>query len=166
LPIPRASGRAGEERPTLRDHNLRPHNLCGAAPSRIVEPVGKYIELEHLRAVIGRARSLWRVNTPELDWQSILLEKAGEREHVLSEEEEEHRLFWALRPDFHPMARFAVVTGARLGNVIGLTWRQIDWDAGTIVFRVKSKKPGGELRYLPITRAVTAILLGERGHHP
>ena len=116
--------------------------------------------------MIGRARSLWRVNTPELDWQSILLEKAGEREHVLSEEEEEHRLFWVLRPDFHPMARFAVVTGARLGNVIGLTWRQIDWDAGTIVFRVKSKKPGGELRYLPITRAVTAILLGERGHHP
>jgi len=69
------------------------------------------IELEHLRAVIGRARSLWRVNTPELDWQAILLEEAGEREHVLSEEEE-RRLFKALRPDFHPMARFALVTGA------------------------------------------------------
>ena len=59
------------------------------------------IELEHLRAVIGRARALWRVNTPELDWQSILLEEAGEREHVLSEDEE-RRLFDALRPDFHP----------------------------------------------------------------
>ena len=123
------------------------------------------IELEHLRAVIGRARGLWRVNTPELDWQSILLEEAGEREHVLSEEEE-RRLFRALRPDFHPMVRFALVTGARLGNVVGLTWQQVDSDAGTIVFRVKSKKPGGELHYLPITRAVSAILSRERGHHP
>jgi integrase len=123
------------------------------------------IEIEHLRAVIGRARSLWRVNTPELDWQSILLEEPGEREHVLSEEEE-RRLFEALRPDFHPMVRFALVTGARSSNVIGLAWRQIDWDAGTIVFRVKSKKPGGELHYLPITRTVAAILSSERGHHP
>ena len=123
------------------------------------------IELEHLRAVIGRARSLWRVNTPELDWQSILLEEAGEREHILSEEEERH-LFRALRPDFHPMVRFALLTGARLGNIIGLTWRQVDWDAGTIVFRLKSKKPGGELHYLPLTPAVGAILSREDGHHP
>jgi len=123
------------------------------------------IELEHLRAVIGRARSLWRVHTPELDWQSILLEEAGEREHVLSEEEE-RRLFGALRPDFHPMVHFALVTGARLGNVIGLTWRQVDWDAGTIVFRIKSRKPGGELHYLPLTRAVAAILSREVGRHP
>jgi hypothetical protein len=45
------------------------------------------IELEHLRAVVGRARVLWLINTPELDWQSILLEEVGEREHVLSEDE-------------------------------------------------------------------------------
>jgi len=34
------------------------------------------------------------------------------------------------------------------------------------VFRTKSKKPGGELHYLPITSAVAAILSLERGHHP
>jgi integrase len=93
------------------------------------------------------------------------LEEAGEREHVVSEEEE-RRLFSALRPDFRPMVRFALVTGARLESVIGLTWRQVDSDAGTIVFRLKSKKPGGELHYLPITRAVAAILSRERGHDP
>ena len=68
------------------------------------------IELEHLRAVIGRARNLWRVATPKLDWQKILLEEAGEREHVLTADEE-RRLFEALRPDYHPMVRFALVTG-------------------------------------------------------
>ena len=87
-----------------------------------------------------------------------------EREHVVSEDEE-RRLFDALRPDFRPMARFALVTGARLGNVIDLPWRQVDWDVGTIAFRMKSKKPGCELHYLPITPAVAAILSRERGRH-
>jgi integrase len=63
------------------------------------------------------------------------------------------------------MVRFALVTGARLGNVIDLTWRQVDWDAGTIAFRVKSRKPGGKLHYLLITPAVAAILSRERGRH-
>ena len=113
---------------------------------------------------LSAVRALWRINTPELDWQSILLDEAGEREHVLSEDEE-RRLFDALRPDFRPMARFALVTGARLGNVIDLPWRQVDWDVGTIAFRMKSKKPGCELHYLPITPAVAAILSRERGRH-
>ena len=122
-------------------------------------------ELEHLRAVIRRAARQWGVATPEIGWQSLLLEEAGEREHVLSAEEED-RLFGALRPDFHALVRFALVTGVRLSNVIELCWRQIDWDARAIMFRVKSKKPGGELRYVPITRTVAAILSRERGNHP
>ena len=48
---------------------------------------------------LSAVRALWRINTPELDWQSILLDEAGEREHVVSEDEE-RRLFDALRPDF------------------------------------------------------------------
>ena len=48
---------------------------------------------------LSAVRALWRINTPELDWQSILLDEAGEREHVLSEDEV-RRLFDALRPDF------------------------------------------------------------------
>jgi integrase len=123
------------------------------------------LELAQLRAVIARARDLWEVATPKINWPRVRLEQTGEREHVLSQEEEE-RLFAALRPDHHAMVRFALVTGARLGNVIGLTWPQVDWDAGTIVFRIKSKKPGGELHYLPITATVAAILSGERGRHP
>lgn len=121
-------------------------------------------EIEHLRAVIRRAAALWSVETPTINWQELLLTEAGEREHVLSAEEED-RLFSALRPDYHAMVRFALVTGVRLGNVIGLTWRQVDWDARVIVFRVKSHKPGGELHYVPITGAVAAILSLERGNN-
>jgi integrase len=119
-------------------------------------------ELEHLRAVVRRASVLWGIETPAINWQDLLLEEAGEREHVLSAEEEV-RLFAALRPDYHAMVRFALITGLRLGNVIDLTWAQVDWDARTISFRVKSRKPGGELHYVPITPAVAAILSLERG---
>ena len=48
----------------------------------------------------------------------------------------------------------------------GQKWPQVDWHALTIVFRVKSKKPGGDLHYVPITPAVSTILSRERGHHP
>ena len=41
-------------------------------------------ELEHLRAVLRRASSLWGVETSRINWQELLLEEAGEREHVLS----------------------------------------------------------------------------------
>lgn len=122
------------------------------------------IELQHLRAVIRRAAGLWGIETTTVDWRRLMLEEAGEREHVLSAEEEA-RLFAALRADYHAMVRFALVTGLRLGNVIGLTWAQIDWDARTIVFRVKSRRPGGDLHYLPITSTVAAILSLERGRH-
>jgi integrase len=57
------------------------------------------------------------------------------------------------------MVRFALITGVRLGNVVGLTWQQVDWDART--FRVKSKKPGGEIRPRSKDRiAATAGVIG------
>ena len=54
-----------------------------------------------------RAGNVWRVAVPEIAWKDVLLEEAGEREHVLSAEEE-GRLFAALRPDYHAMVRFAL----------------------------------------------------------
>ena len=111
-----------------------------------------------------RASSLWGVEVAAINWQHLLLDEAGEREHVLSADEED-RLFAALRPDYHALVRFALVTGLRLDNVIQLTWKQVDWDARTIRIRVKSRKPGGQLHYVPITPAVAAILSLERGRH-
>lgn len=123
------------------------------------------IELEHLRAVMRRADTVWGNAVAAVVWKDVLLEESGEREHILSVTEEE-RLFAALRPDHRAMFRFALLSGARLGNIIGLRWDQIDWDARTITWRVKSKRPGGKLHVLPITPAIAAVLSLERGKHP
>jgi integrase len=123
-------------------------------------------EIEHLRAVMRRARDVWKVPVAEIEWSTVLLAEAGAREHILSRDDEEPRLWAELRADFHAMVLFALISGVRLANVIDLTWRQVDWEAGVIGFRIKSPKPGGELHYLPLTPALTAILSPERGRHP
>jgi integrase len=122
-------------------------------------------ELELLRAVLSRASDLWGLETPKIPWKKIVLKEPSGRQHILEREGQE-RLFSVLRSDFHAMVRFAVITGVRLNNVICLTWPQIKREAGYIVLQVKSKKPGGEPHYVPITKAVAAILEGERGRHP
>lgn len=147
-------------------HEITPADLATYAARRRAGLSNRSVnaEIEHLRAVMRRAEKLWGIETAPIAWQELLLEEAGEREHVLSAEEEA-RLFAALRPDYHALVRFALITGLRLGNIIDLGWRQVDWDARTIVFRVKSRKPGGELHYTPITPTVAAILSLERGRH-
>jgi integrase len=122
------------------------------------------IELQHLRAVLNRARDVWEAAVAKIDWKKVMLEEAGQREHVLSGDEEE-RLFAALRPDYHGLVKFALLTGVRLHNVITLSWKQVDKRAGRIKFLVKSKKPGGDLHYVPITAALAELLAGERGHN-
>jgi integrase len=131
------------------------------------------LELHLLRTVIRRARDRWDCETPKIIWRDILLVETGERQHILSrstpewpQEQEEERLFNALPADFHAFVRFGLITGARFGNILMLTWGQVRWTEGHIVLRIKSKKPGGALHYIPITKAIKQILLAELGRHP
>jgi integrase len=118
------------------------------------------VELVHLRSVLNRAK---RQGIPiaEIRWRDTLLEETGTREHVLSADNEEPQLFQALRVDYHPMVRFALLSGMRLSNVLELTWRQIDREAGVIKLIVK----GSKLHYVPITPLMGAILDHERGNN-
>jgi integrase len=97
-------------------------------------------------------------------WNDLLLEEPDERERILSTDEET-ALFASLRQDYHPLFRFAVLSGIRLDNCIRLRWSQIDWEAGVIRLKVKSRKPGGKAHSVPITRAIAAVLGAERGKH-
>ncbi len=79
---------------------------------------------------------------------------------------EEARLFQHLREDMHPLVRFGLLSGVRWMNAARLTWAQVDFENREIVFRTKSKRPGGEVHTLPITQAMLVLLAEQRGGHP
>lgn len=120
-------------------------------------------EVGHLRTVLLFARRCGAV-VPEIEWKKLLLPEPENVQTVLSEESE-RAFYLALRPDYHPLVRAALITGLRLQNLIGLKWRQIDWQAQTVTLRTKSTKPGGALLVLPLTSALARVLEGERGRN-
>jgi integrase len=122
-------------------------------------------ELALLRQVLRRAATAWDLEVAMPNWRQHLLTEPDARERILAGDEDAC-LFAALRPDFHPLFRFALATGQRLRNCTTLTWSQVDLEAGLITFRVKSKRPGGRVHMVPITPAIAAILATERGKHP
>lgn len=125
--------------------------------------VNRYLEL--YRRVWRRAHKTWKVDAgEEPEWSDLLLEEADERIRSLSADEEE-RLFFHLRADYHPMVRFALTTGMRLGNVRRLRWRDVDFAAATATIRLKSRKPGGRNHVVPLTLSLINLLKAERGNH-
>lgn len=120
-------------------------------------------EIGHLRTVM-LAADRWGMSVAKIDWRALVLDEPENVQTILSADKEDE-LLAALRVDFHPLVQFALLTGVRLENAIGLTWPQIDWDARTITFRTKSRKPGGALHVLPLTGAIAAVVSRERGNH-
>ncbi len=64
------------------------------------------------------------------------------------------------------MISFAILSGLRLQNVIRLTWKDIDYEAQTLTVRTKSRRPGGNAHTMPLTPAMVALTISERGNHP
>ena len=123
-------------------------------------------EVELLRRVLRHAAKIGAdIGDHAPDWKAHRLPEPDERARSLTTEEEA-RLFAELRPDLRPLVAFCLLTGMRAMNAMRLTWAQIDQDAGAIHYKVKSRKPGGVSKQLPITSAVAAILAGQRGNHP
>lgn len=121
-----------------------------------------------LRAVVNRV-ALWGFQAgPARAWAKHILPERGERVVEVTEAQED--ALWdavaADRPDMLAMMLFALLSGMRRANVIGLRWSQVDRGAGVIHYMAKSKRPGGEPRRLPLDPDLLAVLQGEEGRHP
>jgi integrase len=114
---------------------------------------------EPLRAVLLRAE-FWGQAISRIEWKKHKLAEAQERVRELTAAEEA-RLFAALRTDFHPIARFLIVTGLRRAEACRLKWSDVDLDGGRIVVRGK----GDTVDTLPLPDSAAAILRAERGRH-
>lgn len=123
-------------------------------------------EIELLRRVIRTASKSWGYDVGRLpEFSEHRLEEPEERVRSLTTEEQE-RLTEALWPDLRPALAFSLVTGVRLGNAIGLTWKMLDLQRNKITLKVKSKKPGGKTLVLPVTKEIRRIVEEQLGQHP
>jgi integrase len=71
--------------------------------------------------------------------------------------DQEAALLNALPPRYHPLVLTAINTGMRRGELLRLTWADVDWFAGTLAIReTKADEP----RHAPMNSIVQRALLG------
>lgn len=138
--------------------------------SKVISPATVNRETALLRQIFNWAGGLKEVPMKKIPWNDtgIKLTEAAPPERELSVEQE-IALFAALRPDFHPLFRFALRTGQRLENCYRLKWQHVREDEKEITFRVKSKgvRGGEKWHILPIEdEVVWEILRSCRNQHP
>jgi integrase len=117
--------------------------------------------LIHLSAVMLRARDLWNCRVQSIKWggpRGVFLQEPAPPDRILRDDQEEAALRAALPEDIRPIFDFSLITGVRRANAVGLRKSQVHWDRGVIEFRVKSKRPGGDVHYVPITERLAAVL--------
>lgn len=116
---------------------------------------------EPLRKVLRRAEKVWKEPVADIAWREHMLKEPRERVRELRADEEQ-RLFAELRPDYHPIVRFALLTGCRISECLSLRWSDVDW-GGRLVW-INGK--GGKRAAIPLSPSVRALLWPLQGHHP
>ena len=113
---------------------------------------------ELLSRMFTRAK-LWRVDLGEaIDWRALKLTLPHHRVRAATRLEEV-KLLRALRRDYRPIIRFALLTGLRRAALL-LKRDQLDWDNMVLHYPKKSKHTG-DLGWLPITPQMALILKRE-----
>lgn len=115
---------------------------------------------EPLRRILNRAAKVWREPVAPIDWKKHLLKEPQERVRELRAEEEA-ALFESLRPDYHDIVRFALLTGCRLSECVNLRWRDVDWGARKLWILGK----GAKLAPVPLPPSVRELLWPLQGRH-
>lgn len=128
----------------------------GQKKKRPITPGAINRKLDDLAALIGRAGK-WGVELPAVKVSSHKLRAAEARTRWITPEEAD-RLICHAPEHSRAIIRTALLTGLRLGNILGLTWSQVNLPARTIRVRVKSKLPGGKKLEVPISDKLAALL--------
>jgi integrase len=109
--------------------------------------------VQPMRALLTRAGDIWKQNVQKISWKTHMLKEPQERVRELMADEEV-RLFAALREDYHPLVRFALLTGCRMQECLDLEWRNIDWHERELSVTGK----GDKTRMIPMTKELYTLL--------
>lgn len=113
-------------------------------------------ELNTIRAVWNRARKA-RFDVGEMpDWGDLFLKVEATVDRELSADEES-ALFASIAEDARDVVQFALVSGWRKSEVIGLRWSDLDLAHATAKTRIK----GGDMVRRPLTPALVALVANQ-----
>lgn len=108
---------------------------------------------EPLRAIFRRAAKIWKQRVQDIEWKHHLLPEAQEIVREASQEEEA-KFMDAVRGDYAPALRFAILSGCRRSEIVGLRQKHLDWFTKTIAVTGKRDKT----RKIPMTQAIYDLL--------
>jgi integrase len=115
-------------------------------------------EMHFLRAVLNRARKVWKVDVAEIDWGLHRLQESAGVERFLSPDEA-RALLNAAAPHLRPVIVASLNTGLRMRNVLDLDWSEVDMDRRMLTVRIGKKRvPGGAPHSIPINGPLLAAL--------
>lgn len=132
-----------------------------AAPR--VSPRTVNARLVRLRAVVNMAGAKWQRQVPTIDWNLHRVKEPPARARYLSPQEVDRILAHAAA-HLKPGIVFALYTGIRLDNCIGLDWSQVDLGRREVTVRQK----GDRVHVVPLIEPVFVMLanLGPRERGP
>ncbi|BFU94354.1 MAG: putative Integrase [Nitrospira sp.] len=139
--------------------------LADITPKEIVAYKNKRYEDGMAPATINRElanlKKAFNLAMREWEWchqnpvSRVSMEKENNKRDRWLTEEEEGRLLGSCRPWLLDVVVFALHTGMRMGEILELTWRGVDFNHRTVtVFRSKN----GERRTIPVNETVLHML--------
>lgn len=113
-------------------------------------------EIENARAIWMSAQKA-RYDVGEMpNWKDLFL-KVAKQPPRIADEAEEDRIFAAIAPDAYDVVMFALISGWRKAEVIGLRWNDLDLQRGLARTRIK----GGDVVNRPLDEALVALIANQ-----
>jgi len=116
--------------------------------------------VQPMRAILRRAKRTWKQSVQDIEWKDHFLKEPQERVREASSGEET-MLMAAIRGDYAPALRFAILSGCRRAEIVGLEWKDVDFFNREFTVRGK----GDRSRTIPMSTAIHDLLWEQKNHH-
>lgn len=114
-----------------------------------------------MRAIMRRCFKTWKQTVQDIDWKDHFLPEAQERVREASPGEEA-AILDKTREDYEPAIRFALLTGCRREEIVGMRWQHVDFFNDQFTVTGKRDKS----RTIPMSSVVRALLWELKDNHP